>query len=65
MDNELEEYEAEVSVEHCRGLYVGQLDERELEAFNRMCAEGRAYRNFDHAGGILGMPKIGIRKPSN
>jgi hypothetical protein len=47
---------------YLRGLYVGQLDEQELETFEKAIEAGLAYRDYDHAGGLLGLAKVGVRK---
>ena len=42
------------------GLYVGQLDANELEAFNAACLAGTAQRVYEGAGGFLGLAKVRI-----
>jgi len=45
-------------VHHVNGLYVGQLNEEELQAFNRACKAGKATRTSSGAGWLLGLPKV-------
>ena len=40
------------------GLYVGQLDPDELEAFKRCVDEGSARRDYHGVGGLMGMAKV-------
>lgn len=42
------------------GLFVGQLDSEELEAFNRACHEGWARRIYRGAAGLMGLAKVQI-----
>ena len=37
------------------GLCVGQLNEHELSAFNRLCASGHARRSYRGMMGIMGL----------
>ena len=45
---------------HLRGLFVGQLDENELELFERGVEEGVAWRKYDGASGFLGLAKVSL-----
>lgn len=47
-----------IDLERIEGLYVGQLDEREMETFERAVMDGRAYRDYAHAAGFLGLAKV-------
>lgn len=47
-------------VEGWQGLYVGQLDNDEIKLFETAVREGIAFRNYDHAGGSLGLAKVGL-----
>lgn len=42
------------------GLYVGQLDERELKALNRLKSAGLAARSYSSAVGFFGVAKVRI-----
>ena len=45
-------------VRRVNGLYVGQLSDEELEAFYTGIREGFAARDYNHAGGFLGLAKV-------
>ena len=42
------------------GLYIGQLDEREREVFERAVSDGRARRDYDVPAGFLGCGKVRV-----
>lgn len=42
------------------GLYVGQLDRDELAWFEAEVAAGRAWRDYNHAGGAFGIAKVSL-----
>jgi hypothetical protein len=42
------------------GLFVGQLDDDELEMFNRACREGRARRVYRGSSGFMGLAKVEV-----
>ena len=44
------------------GLYVGQLDEFELAAFEQACRNHDATRSFDGPGGLFGLAKVKLLK---
>ncbi len=43
---------------NAEGLFVGQLDENELKAFNRLVSASLAKRSYEGAGGFLGLAKV-------
>lgn len=45
------------------GMYVGMLDDDELECFDLLCSVGRASRDYEHAGGLLGLAKVKLHHP--
>ena len=56
-----EKMEDELS--YIRGLYVGQLNAEEMATFEKAIDTGLAFRDYDHSGGILGLAKVGVRRP--
>ena len=54
-----------MSITQLKGLFVGMLDEDEMREFRHAVKDGLAYRDYDHAGGFLGLAKVGIpEKPT-
>jgi hypothetical protein len=54
-----EKMEADLRMlEGCAGLFVGQLDDGELSAFNRLCEARLMHRHYDGVGGILGLARV-------
>ena len=46
------------AVKQLDGLYVGQLDEDQMELFEVAVERGYARRSFDGPGGMLGLAKV-------
>lgn len=46
------------------GLYVGDLDDGEMEAFNEACERGEASRSYEGAGGFMGLAKVRVHRPA-
>ena len=47
-------------INNLNGLYVGMLDNGEIESFNKCVKEGYAVRDYNHQGGILGLAKVKV-----
>lgn len=45
-------------VARVNGFFVGFLDDDELAAFDRLCADGQARRLYQGAGGFMGLAKV-------
>ena len=45
-------------IKEANGLYVGMLHNDEIEALNRCVSDGVAIRDYNHAGGELGLAKV-------
>lgn len=43
-------------------LYVGQLTPEEIASFQRCIDAGLTYRDYNHAGGLLGLAKVGVNQ---
>lgn len=43
------------------GLFVGQLDGRELRMFERAIADGEAWRSYEGVAGFLGLARVRLR----
>jgi hypothetical protein len=54
-----------MDVTDIRGLYVGQLSADEMATFEKAIDAGLAFRDYDHSGGILGLAKVGVRRPTH
>ena len=55
-----------LSVEELRrldGLFVGQLSETERDYFEQAVADGLAWRSYEGAAGMLGIPKVRTQTP--
>jgi hypothetical protein len=44
-------------------IFVGQLNERELQIFERAIESGEAYRSYENGAGFLGLAVVRLRKP--
>ena len=40
------------------GLYVGMLDDEEMDFFNQCVQDGLAYRSYEGTAGLLGLAKV-------
>jgi hypothetical protein len=49
-------------LERIEGLFVGQLNERELRTFERAIADGEAYRSYEGGAGFLGLAKVRLHQ---
>lgn len=47
-------------LEHIEGLFVGQLNERELKVFERAVEDGEARRSYEGGAGFMGLAKVRI-----
>jgi hypothetical protein len=45
-------------LESIEGLFVGQLDEREMRTFERAIADGEARRSYEGSAGFMGLAKV-------
>lgn len=43
---------------HIEGLFVGQLNDEELEWFEWMVKRGRAQRSYEGGAGFMGLAKV-------
>ena len=50
----------EEELERLSGLFVGQLDEQEMDLFCRMVKEGKAARSYSGIAGLLGLARVVI-----
>ena len=48
---------------HVKGLFVGQLTDGELAAFERLCRAGLARREYRGGAGFMGLAKVWIYAP--
>ena len=55
---------SKIEVSDLVGLHVGSLGPDGLEAFNQACANGRAFRSYTGAGGLMGLAKVAVKPPS-
>lgn len=46
------------TTQHVNGLYVGMLNDDELESFERCIQDQIALRDYDGPGGFLGLAKV-------
>jgi hypothetical protein len=51
----------EVELRRLEGSFVSQLNEQELEAFERAVADGKAYRSYEGGAGFMGLAKVRLR----
>ena len=47
-------------LEHINGLFIGQLTDEELNAFNQAVRDGLAQRDYSGVAGLLGLGKVRI-----
>ena len=52
----------EAVIARVNGLFVGQLDESEMEAFNEACNSGLAARVYEGGAGFMGLAKVRVLK---
>jgi hypothetical protein len=45
-------------LEQIDGLFVGQLDEREMRTFERAVQDGEAVRSYEGGAGFMGLAKV-------
>lgn len=50
-------------LERIRGLFVGQLNERELRTFERAVKDGEAIRSYEGGAGFMGLAKVKLIRP--
>lgn len=50
-------------LEQIEGLFVGQLDERELRTFERAIDDGEARRSYEGGAGFMGLAKVRLIRP--
>ena len=48
----------EEELERLGGLFIGQLNDEELELFNRMVKEGKAARSYAGMTGFMGLGRV-------
>lgn len=58
MDAAEKDHEAERTLIHIDGLFVGQLSADELEAFTRLERLGKAYRSYEGVAGFMGLARV-------
>ena len=51
-----------IDLHRLNGLFVGQLDDAELAAFNQACREGRAERVYQGGAGFMGLAKVKVHE---
>lgn len=49
-------------LEQIEGLFVGQLDERELRTFERAIEDGEAVRSYEGGAGLMGLAKVKLTR---
>jgi hypothetical protein len=49
-------------LERMEGLFVGQLNARELRTFERAVEDGDAYRSYEGGAGFMGLAKVRLRR---
>jgi hypothetical protein len=49
-------------LEQIEGLFVGQLDARQMRTFERAVEDGEAFRSYEGAEGFLGLAKVRLRR---
>ncbi len=50
-------------LDRIEGLFVGQLDEREMQTFVRAVQDGEAFRSYEGGAGFMGLAKVRLRHP--
>ena len=48
------------AIKPLNGLHVGMLEEKEIDAFNRLCERGLARRKYEGAAQLLGLAKVDV-----
>lgn len=43
---------------YLEGLFVGSLNDLEMDDFERLVKDGKAYRSYEGVGGFLGLAKV-------
>jgi hypothetical protein len=46
------------------GMFVGMLSPAEVEAFDRLCEAGLAYRAYEGASGLMGLAQVRFNRAS-
>lgn len=49
-------------LERIEGLFVGQLDDRELRTFERAVKDGEARRSYEGGAGFMGLAKVRLTR---
>lgn len=49
-------------LERIEGLFVGQLNEREMRVFERAVEDGEADRSYEGGAGFMGLAKIRLTR---
>ncbi len=47
---------------HIEGLFVGQLNDRELRLFERAIQDGEARRSYEGGAGFMGLAKVRLNQ---
>ena len=47
-----------MDLDHIEGLFVGQLDKRQMRLFERAVQDGEAYRSYEGGAGFMGLAKV-------
>ncbi len=50
-------------LERINGLFVGQLNERELRLFERAIQDGEARRSYEGGAGFMGLAMVRLTRP--
>jgi hypothetical protein len=48
------------TVQRVQGIYEGLLTPEEVESFDRCCEDRIAYRDYNHAAGMLGLARVSL-----
>lgn len=49
-------------LDQIEGLFVGQLDERELRTFERAIEDGEARRSYEGGAGFMGLARVRLTR---
>jgi hypothetical protein len=49
-------------LDQIEGMFVGQLDERELRTFERAVEDGEARRSYEGGAGFMGLAKVRLTR---
>jgi hypothetical protein len=52
-------------IERLDGLFVGQLSDDEMEAFEAAVKKGRAARSYEGVGGLMGLAKVRVHREAS